>query len=197
MSNRTTTACTSSYRIRNIYSIFHILVVFIWQILVKYIFKHYLFKGFESCFPSEVGQVWENGFFNFLEKRNVSDVSSTAGNYALMHLSPLPGFCRVLVRNPELQDSWQNWAGPPDQGPRCQSDTTADRSCWLRTDVHCRQGHRILLTCRLSPWTKTWATGPLRTYTFSIFSGAMYSPWASLKMFFFRSMIFRTPLCRQ
>lgn len=51
----------------------------------------------------------------------------------------------------------------------------------------------LLLTCRLSPCTKTWATASLRTYTFSIFSGAMYSPCASLKMCFFLSTIFRVP----
>ena len=41
------------------------------------------------------------------------------------------------------------------------------------------------LTCAMAvDWTKTC----------SIFSGAMYSPWASLKMCFWRSMIFRAPL---
>lgn len=48
-------------------------------------------------------------------------------------------------------------------------------------------------TCKLSPWTNIWATGSLRVYTVSIFSGAMYSPCASLKMCFFLSVIFRVP----
>lgn len=73
----------------------------------------------------------------------------------------------------------------------------------LRTENIGWEGLKVCTLCRdyfnhtwrLSPCTKTWATGPLRTYTFSILSGAMYSPWASLKMFFFRSIIFRTPLC--
>mmetsp|Transcript_14212 Transcript_14212/g.35080 ORF Transcript_14212/g.35080 Transcript_14212/m.35080 type:complete len:234 (-) Transcript_14212:1491-2192(-) len=45
-----------------------------------------------------------------------------------------------------------------------------------------------------SPYTNTCATSGLRWYTFSIFSGAMYSPCASLKMFFLRSMILSAPL---
>lgn len=35
------------------------------------------------------------------------------------------------------------------------------------------------------PYTKHCATNLHLAYTFSIFSGAMYSPWANLKMFFF------------
>lgn len=35
------------------------------------------------------------------------------------------------------------------------------------------------------PYTKHWATNLHLAYMFSIFSGAMYSPCANLKMFFF------------
>jgi hypothetical protein len=42
----------------------------------------------------------------------------------------------------------------------------------------------------------TCATRGAVTRMFSIFSAAMYSPWLSLNMFFFRSMIFRAPLGR-
>lgn len=52
-----------------------------------------------------------------------------------------------------------------------------------------------MLTCKLSPWTNTCETASHLKYTFSIFSGAMYSPWASLNMCFFRSMIFNVPFC--
>lgn len=48
-------------------------------------------------------------------------------------------------------------------------------------------------TCKLSPCTNTCSTGTQRVYTFSIFSGAMYSPCDSLKMCFFRSMMRRVP----
>lgn len=44
--------------------------------------------------------------------------------------------------------------------------------------------------CKISfflPYTKHWATNLHLAYTFSIFSGAMYSPCANLKMFFFLS----------
>ncbi|TNN66004.1 hypothetical protein EYF80_023760 [Liparis tanakae] len=44
-------------------------------------------------------------------------------------------------------------------------------------------------TSRLSPCTKTCATASHLMYMFSIFSGAMYSPCASLKMCFFLSTI--------
>lgn len=53
------------------------------------------------------------------------------------------------------------------------------------------------VTRKLSPCTKICCTGALLLYTFSIFSGAMYSPWASLKMFFLRSVIFRVPFYRR
>ncbi len=81
------------------------------------------------------------------------------------------------------------------QDCRCRGKTDHQKDweciCWMCT------GCFFSRTCRLSPCTNTWATGSLRTYTFSIFSGAMYSPWASLKMFFLRSIIFRTPLYSQ
>lgn len=48
-------------------------------------------------------------------------------------------------------------------------------------------------TCKLSPCTNTCSTGTQRVYTFSIFSGAMYSPCDSLKMCFLRSMMRRVP----
>lgn len=53
------------------------------------------------------------------------------------------------------------------------------------------------LTCKLSPCTNTWSTGTQRVYTFSIFSGAMYSPCDSLKMCFFRSTMRSVPFWQQ
>ena len=50
--------------------------------------------------------------------------------------------------------------------------------------------------CRESPYTKICLITSTVTNTFSSFSTAMYSPWDSLKMFFFLSMILRAPFGR-